>query len=159
MQNRKTIFSLRTVSWFQNEKLHSHAYASFITILVRLGMRKVKKHERIFFFHDRSQVCFIELKTNKSMIRQVMQYFMRTFHSTALPFISFVWVLDLFFSCRSFFLSSSPFLHIQILCNYDSDITKGKWAELIETWFLWLLLLVGNNDLNHWLNSFSVINV
>lgn len=155
MQNRKTIFSLRTVSWFQNEKLHSHAYASFITILVRLGMRNEKKNMDGFFFHDRSQVCFIELKTNKSMIRQVMQYFMRTFH---IPHCHSL-VLDLFFSCRSFFLSSSPFLHIQILCNYDSDITKGKWAELIETWFLWLLLLVGNDDLNHWLNSFSVINV
>lgn len=137
MQNRKTIFSLRTVSWFQNEKLHSHAYASFITILVRLGMRNEKKNMDGFFFHDRSQVCFIELKTNKSMIRQVMQYFMRTFHSTALPFISFGFVFLLQVLLLVFFTFFAHSNFVQLWFRYHKrEMSWTNWNMIFVASFV-----------------------
>lgn len=95
---------------------------------------KEKKLRRIFFH----QVCFIELKTNKSMIRQVMQYFMRTFHSTALPFISFVWVLDCFSLAGPF----SCLLHLFCTFKFCAILIPISQKEM--SWTNWNMIFVAS---------------
>lgn len=166
MQNKNNIRNHRTVSWFWGEKLRSHAlYASFITILVfeTSSLEKCKTHRcrccwvqndnfmfwtglQVLIFFFRSHWCFIECETNKSTIRQVMQYFMWTHSFILCDFLIFI---SIFFQSQVLF---SVYSLVFELFSWNRENELGNWKKRRNT-LNFCCLVCWFNDLRHSTNT------